>query len=118
MYNDILKPKSKEDITNDLSHLSQKVLSNKLFGASRKSYNHIVKMLLDAGANINAKDDSGWTSLMYASCNGHKDVVEFLLVSKADVNIKNQWGKTALKYALKYDHIDIIDLLKKYGATE
>ena len=34
---------------------------------SRKSDNKIVRMLLDAGADVNFQDNNGWTALKYAS---------------------------------------------------
>ena len=39
----------------------------------------MVKLLIEAGANINAQDDDGSTALMCASEHGHTDIVRELL---------------------------------------
>ncbi len=45
-----------------------------------------VKQHLDAGTDLNAKDEWGTTPLHYAAIEGHKEVVELLIVKGADVN--------------------------------
>ena len=77
-----------------------------------------VRLLLDAGAEINARDDAGMTALMKASRDGHFDVVKVLLERKADINAKNSHGVTALYWASKKGHTQIIKLLKTHGAKE
>ena len=76
--NDIFKPKSKDEIIRNLYKLSQYELNDKLRSASGNGHKDVVSMLLDAGAQVDAKDNSGSTALMIASWNGHKDVVEVL----------------------------------------
>ncbi len=57
-----------------------------------------VKTLLkDNPAEVNAKDDGGWTPLHYAV--GHKEVVELLLTQKAEVNARDNSGWTPLHLA-------------------
>jgi ankyrin repeat protein len=55
----------------------------------------IVKLLIDNGAAINAKDPSGWTPLMQASAGGLVKIVNLLLDRKADQTIKNKQNKIA-----------------------
>jgi ankyrin repeat protein len=38
----------------------------------------MVQLIVNGGADINAKDNDGMTPLNYAIKNGHKDVVAFL----------------------------------------
>ncbi|MGC8923596.1 MAG: ankyrin repeat domain-containing protein [Candidatus Micrarchaeia archaeon] len=49
-----------------------------LMYAARDGRTEIVKLLLEKGADVNAKDILGLTALRYAAENGHKDVVELL----------------------------------------
>lgn len=59
-----------------------------------------VKLLLNAGANINDVDTSGYTALMFAvkKCEPNHRVIEMLLDSGADTNIEND-GLRAVDYA-------------------
>ncbi|MGQ9571383.1 MAG: ankyrin repeat domain-containing protein, partial [Thermodesulfovibrionales bacterium] len=41
----------------------------------------------EKGADINAKDKSGWTAIMWASKNGHTEIVEYLKGKGADPSI-------------------------------
>ena len=51
-----------------------------------------VKQHLDAGANVNAKDEVGWTLLHTAAFYGHKEIAELLIAKGADVNAKDVDG--------------------------
>jgi ankyrin repeat protein len=47
--------------------------------ASHKGYIDIVKILLTAGANVNAVDDDNMTALKYAKESYHKDIAALLI---------------------------------------
>ncbi len=72
--------------------------------------------LLEAGADINAIDDLGRTSLIYASINGHASIVKIVIKQKGDLNIKDNDGKSALTHAEENNQKRIIKFLKKFGA--
>jgi len=76
----------------------------------------IVRLLLKAGANVNAKDREGSTALLSAATRGHVEIVRLLLKASADVNAKNEYGNTALYSAALFNHIEIVQLLLKAGA--
>jgi len=116
--NSILKPKSREDIMRDLSALSKDELDKQLIRASEHGLTNIVQWIIDAGANVNAKNNIGGTPLMIASQYGHEVCVKLLLDVGADVNAKNKDGWTALMFASRYGHKDVVELLKKHGATK
>ena len=90
---------------------NQGELDTKLIEASKKGHNDIVKMLLDSGANVNAKSDVGWTPLMWASANGHINIVSMLISDGADINAKTNDGRTSLLMAAWNGHKDIVMLL-------
>lgn len=83
--------------------------------AAENSKPAIIKALLDAGAEIDAVNDSGWTALMFAD---DVENVRVLLNAGSDTSIKNKDGQTALGMAIKYDQTESIKLLKSRGAPE
>jgi ankyrin repeat protein len=63
----------------------------------------LVKTLLDAGADVNAKDVRGMTPLMLAISTDRQDaaLIKILLARGADVNAKSNAGETAADWARK-----------------
>lgn len=55
-----------------------------------------VKLLLDAGADINFQNNDGSTALISAAFFGRPEIVQMLLAKGADKTIKNKYGTTAL----------------------
>lgn len=68
--------------------------------------------------DINSKDRSGLTALMYASSNGYLKIVEFLINNGADIEITdNQYGETALFFAVRHNHVNVVKYLLSHGAN-
>ena len=87
-----------------------------IWQAARKGNIIAVEYHLDAGTDVNAKNEGGWTPLCYAVDKGHKEVVELLIVKGADVNAKNRGGGTPLHHAARKGHKEIAELLIDKGA--
>jgi len=69
-------------------------------------------------ADVNAKNNPGWTPLHMAIAKGHKDVAELLLANKADVNAKCNSGSLPLHIvAANCDRKDIAELLLAHGGA-
>jgi len=77
-----------------------------------------VKVALGKGANVNARNSVGDTSLMYAAMFGKTDIVEFLISAGADVNAGDDEGRTALVYAFENGHEKTVKLLAESGGLE
>ena len=73
--------------------------------AASGGYADIVKLLIDHGANVNAKSSAGNTALTYACCGGYEDVVKILLDAGADVEHQNENGHTPLMEAASCGHV-------------
>jgi ankyrin repeat protein len=48
----------------------------------------MVKLLLDHGADVDLRNNDGWTALMNACGRGYNDIVKLLLAKGADPNIQ------------------------------
>ncbi|MBE6415578.1 MAG: ankyrin repeat domain-containing protein [Akkermansiaceae bacterium] len=57
-----------------------------MVGSFSKGDTDAPRETLAAGADANAADEFGWTSLMRAAMQGQADCVKLLLVAGADVN--------------------------------
>jgi ankyrin repeat protein len=86
----------------------------------------LVKFLVRAGADVNAKDNSGNTPLNLFPFTYHEDDdgnawligrLAFLIENGADINNKDKYGKTILHRAVKKGTIKIVKFLLKNGAN-
>lgn len=72
----------------------------------------MVQLLLEAGADVNIRDEDGSTALMCAAEHGHMEIVK-LLMHHPDINLAatDNDGLTALSVAMEAGHRDIGVLL-------
>ena len=75
-----------------------------------------LKTALEAGVDVDARDDQGWTALMYAANKGYTLLVQLLLQDRAEVDIRAPDGATALFIAVLHGHVELVELLMKEGA--
>ncbi|WP_133134894.1 ankyrin repeat domain-containing protein [Legionella nautarum] len=77
--------------------------------------NLLLKKLLEQGAEINPKENNGWTPLHCAANKGHLKILnlllEKLLEQDAEINPKDNEGWTPLHWAAKNGHLEIVKLL-------
>lgn len=71
----------------------------------------VTALLLQHGANPNAKNDWGSTPLHEAARYGRVEVVKALLAGGADRGAKNHVGQTAADNALSHAHFDVARLI-------
>ncbi|MEM3964467.1 MAG: ankyrin repeat domain-containing protein [Thermofilaceae archaeon] len=88
-----------------------------LHEAARKGDLQLVKKLVVKGADVNAKDLSGWTPLHYAAKEGHLEIVQFLVEKGASVNAEDISGWTPLHEAAYCGHLEIARFLAMRGAN-
>ncbi|OQU95015.1 Ankyrin repeat-containing protein [Cladophialophora immunda] len=88
-----------------------------LIYAAEDGLARFVKILLDAGANIDAHHKYGNTALIRASLYGHDKVVEILLSAGANVNAQDEIGNTALIWASISGQNKVVEILLSAGAN-
>jgi uncharacterized protein len=71
-----------------------------LLFAARQGCVECSRVLVKAGADINATNPNGFSAILLAIINSHYDVAAFLLDQGADVNIADEVGRTPLYAAV------------------
>jgi ankyrin repeat protein len=106
------------------SHCNETTL---LHGAASVGDVEMVRLLLDQGAEVDAKDGFGKTPLLHAAACGHANrlpLVSLLLERGADVNTKDVGGRTALHIVMMWSNWELwsdtraplVSLLLRQGA--
>jgi len=91
-------------------------LYSELFRAVNFNDYDEVKWLIEAGVDIEARNNEGRTALMLASRGGHTYVVKLLIEAGANVNVQDNEGSTALMLADQYGHTRVAELLREASA--
>ena len=84
--------------------------------ATVEGYTDSVKVLLDSGADVNAKDEGGWTALFWAAFAQRRAVVRLLLEKGADANAKNRYDDTPLIRAAYVGDTETVRTLLEFKA--
>jgi uncharacterized protein len=98
----------------DSARMKGDVISNAFYGACRNGHTAVAALLLERGANVNAKGVFGGTALHWAAINGHEDTVAFLVAHGADLTIQDsKFDSTPEGWAAEGQHEEIRALLHR-----
>nr|MDQ3070580.1 ankyrin repeat domain-containing protein [Acidobacteriota bacterium] len=75
----------------------------------------IARVLLDAGADVNARQQMDYTPLMGAAANARGDLLDLLLARGADPSLTTTAGKTAADLAREHGHEEVAARLDAHG---
>ncbi|VDN14144.1 unnamed protein product [Dibothriocephalus latus] len=77
----------------------------------------MVKLLIDRGANVNARTRDDLTPMHCASRSGSIDIVQILLSAGADHTLKTRNGLSPIHMAAQGDYANIVKLLLRCGSS-
>ena len=98
-----------DDFGNDDLYLLHDAATNGQF--------HVSKILLQNGADVNAKNNYHRTPLHLAVFHGHSKIAKLLLQNGALVNAKCKAGETPLHFAAYKGHSEVVEILLEFGAS-
>jgi ankyrin repeat protein len=82
-----------------------------LMTAAINDHSAICRLLIDKGAQLEAKADNGFTPLRWAASAGHVEIVRLLCDRGADVEARDIWGMRPLHWAAIHGHITVVNEL-------
>jgi ankyrin repeat domain-containing protein 50 len=86
-------------------------IGSSLYHASDIGLEAVVRLLIEAKADVDAKENNGRTALMRAASGGHEAVARLLIEAKADVDAKDNNDRTALMKTASGGHKAVARLL-------
>ncbi len=89
-----------------------------LIWAVSEGYHDVAVTLIEAGADLDAKNVDGNTPLIRAACEGRTELASVLVKVGAEIDAQNEDGYSALILAKRRGHLEIVDLLLAAGADE
>jgi len=78
---------------------------------------YAVEFLLNNGADVNTRDEKGFTLLMFLVTHQDTSLIAYIIKKGARVNDTSLCGLTALDYAVKENNLEIVTLLVDNGAV-
>ena len=90
-------------------------LTGLMLAAQSNSNIEVISILINAGANVNARTDGAWSALMYAA-NHNPRAISALISAGANVNARNNEGYSPLIFAAANGHLEAVSLLLNAGA--
>jgi len=84
--------------------------------ACRNQQIEMAKYLVEHGATLDYRSETGWTALIEAARVGNETLVTYLLSKKASVNLGNDFGWPPLIEACRNAHYEVVEILLNNGA--
>lgn len=86
--------------------------------AALKNQKEVAQVLLDKGAEVNARNTSGETALSLAAREGHPEIARALLAKGADVNAEDNSGAAPVIHATMFKHPGTLRVLLEEGRAD
>jgi ankyrin repeat protein len=82
-----------------------------------KSDAKIAKAMIEAGVDVDAKDNFGGTALYFAVVCNDLEIGKMLIEANAGLNVKCGWKPNALELAVDINHGEFAEMLRKQEAN-
>ena len=105
------EPEPSASPDNPFADLSQSELDRRLIAAAWKDEVTQARRLIEAGADVNAKDKTKQSAYLISTSEGYLDLLELTLDHGADVDSLDKWNGTGLIRAAERGHHDIVGRL-------
>src|SRR5262245_31383944 len=79
-----------------------------LCAAAARDRTEVAQALLTAGAEVDGREEGGWTALLWAAANGNASVAAALIEAGADVDVTNDDGDTPLSLAARRGALGVV----------
>ena len=76
----------------------------------------VVKLFVEAGMSVNARDHNDYTALHWAAARDRLETVKYLVGAGADVNTRDEDGDTVLHSAAFWGNLAVVEFLVGAGA--
>lgn len=100
----------------DVNYSDEKYRITPLHNAAHFGHGEVTKVLLENGANVDAKNVEGNTPLFAAVHQQNAEVTVILIRKGADVNAKNEYGYAPIRAASRNGNAEILKILIEGGA--
>jgi ankyrin repeat protein len=114
----VQQPDFKINVAKDPAGNTALIYALELINYPKEKQIHLVKRLLEYGADYNVIDEKGDTALLLV-CKNKKETLAHLLLQQPliDVNIRDKKDKSALDYAIEYDMVSVVQALLNHQLT-
>jgi len=83
--------------------------------ATKAENTELAIVLIEAGADVNAKDDIEDSAFLYAGAEGYNEILKATIAAGAQVDSVNRYGGTALIPASEHGHVETVKILIAAG---
>jgi ankyrin repeat protein len=92
-------------------HVIDSLGNQPLLWAARNGHEGVARLLLQKGADVEARNHDGVTALHLAAANGHVSTAQLLLDHGMPITVQDKRGRTPLHATANHGHVNVASLL-------
>lgn len=95
------------------NQLANTALHAALAGQRAEERARVTRLLVEAGADVNATQHGGWAPIHQAAANGDRETAALLITNGAKARVANDAGVTPIALARERGHAELADWLER-----